>query len=148
MSRRIVGGIFFCLPDLIFSTEVRLMSWVGDRNAAVAVDLDLEFPLLSCRLCMAENGSEKPMFEPQASFGFSHFLTCTNGNPKGSGGAVAFFGLHFFGEAKKVSSRRSTTGQQSQINAIGQKNQQQASPPRNTHAPYRHDRPETRMNSA
>jgi hypothetical protein len=48
---------------------------------------------------------------------FSHFLQHTNGNPKGKS-AVAFFCLRFLGETRKVSSRRSTTGQRSQTNVI------------------------------
>jgi hypothetical protein len=50
-----------------------------------------------------------------ASFGLSHFLQRINGNPKGKS-AVAFFCLHFLGEARKVSSYRATPGRQSNIN--------------------------------
>ena len=84
---------------------------------------------------------EVSLSEPQASCGHFPFFDLHMREPAGQRSAVAFLCFLFFGEAKKGSSRRSTTGQQFQINAIGhsqQKNQQQASPPRNTHAPYRH----------
>jgi hypothetical protein len=59
---------------------------------------------------------EGPMSEPQASFGPSHFLTCTIGNPQGSDCCGRLFSVTFFGEAKKLTSRRSTTGRQSYNN--------------------------------
>jgi hypothetical protein len=69
-----------------------------------------------------------------ASFGLSHFLLRTNGNPKGKS-AVAFFCLHFLGEARKVSSYRATPGRQSRIN---DKNINKTVPPaRRSHAARR-----------
>jgi hypothetical protein len=62
---------------------------------------------------------EKEMFvfEPQASFERFPFFDWHKRAPRrGQRSAVAFFGLHFFGEAKKVSSHRATPGRQSQYN--------------------------------
>jgi hypothetical protein len=61
---------------------------------------------------------EKEMFvfEPQASFERFPFFDLHKREPAGQRSAVAFFGLHFFGEAKKVSSHRATPGRQSYIN--------------------------------
>jgi hypothetical protein len=57
---------------------------------------------------------EVQMFERRE---FLHFPFCDlhNREPEGQRIAVAFFCLHFLGEARKVSSRRSTTGRQSKI---------------------------------
>jgi len=54
---------------------------------------------------------KKTMFEPQAS---CFFPILGEKSRDFSDSRVAFFCLHFFGETKKVSSCRSTTGQQSQ----------------------------------
>jgi hypothetical protein len=59
---------------------------------------------------------EVPLFEPKASCGHFPFFDLHKREPEGQRSAVAFFGLHFFGEAKKVSSHRATPGRQSQSN--------------------------------
>ncbi|MFD2273723.1 hypothetical protein ACFS07_29060 [Undibacterium arcticum] len=68
-------------------------------------------------VCAQQKMDQKwTLSEPKASFVHFPFLLRTNGNPQGSDCAAAFFCLLFLGETRKVSGRRSTTGQQSQIN--------------------------------
>jgi hypothetical protein len=69
-----------------------------------------------CQLCGAENGLERFVFEPQASFELFPFYDLHNWAPVRAAALRRLFWHTFFGEAKKVCSCRSTTGQQSHNN--------------------------------
>ncbi|WP_295751822.1 hypothetical protein, partial [Undibacterium sp.] len=90
---------------------------------------------------------------------FSHFTTCTIGHPAGTATLRRLFWHTFFGEAKKVCSCRSTTGQQSHNNDRSKKKPKQQNPKHHQasahiqparifHAGYKPTCPQTRMEYA
>ncbi|MCX7220575.1 MAG: hypothetical protein NTY70_17085, partial [Burkholderiales bacterium] len=78
--------------------------------------LTCAFRMWRCRLCGAENGLEMKLSEPQASLLHFPFFDLHRREPARAATLRRLLLLPFLGEARKGSSRRSTTGQQSHIN--------------------------------
>jgi|GEM_PF-3715220 len=70
---------------------------------AVGFDFDfLQFPCVGAVCAVQKMDQEEPLSEPKASFGSSHFLYCTNGNPAGATTPGSpFLWILYFGEAKE-----------------------------------------------
>jgi len=85
-------------PGKLFADEIVCVDVVVAFDFAVAFDLH---PLLTTPIVQDRNGIKRCRCLSEASFCISPFLSCTIGNPKGVGCAVAFFCLLFLAKQEK-----------------------------------------------